>query len=318
MKSATIFALGLASLAAAQPYNHHAHVRAHDKRANVDKRDVKTEYTTHWETVIVTEYVDETATTWITPGAASPTTPSVVPAVPTPSAVQGVPGQFFEGASSSPSTSTTSTSSSTSSTYTTFLTSSTSSTVVVPPVPSTSSPAPVYVPPTTSTTPVVVPPTTTSTPVVETPVYTPPAPVPTPSTTEQAVAAAPTPAAASTPAAEVDTSSSGSSSPSGSTFTGDMTYYTVGLGACGNDQTGDDMTENIVAISVDQMGSQSNGNPMCGQTITISANGKTTTATVQDKCMGCASGAIDVSEKVFLAIFGDLGVGRSEVTWWFN
>jgi expansin (peptidoglycan-binding protein) len=78
------------------------------------------------------------------------------------------------------------------------------------------------------------------------------------------------------------------------------------------------LTEAVVAISADQMGAQSNGNPMCGKTITINANGKTTTATVKDKCPGCASGSIDVSEKVFLALFGDLGVGRAPVTWSFN
>ncbi|CAK7198202.1 hypothetical protein SEUCBS139899_000860 [Sporothrix eucalyptigena] len=293
MKSAAIFTLGLASLAVAQPHNHHAHVRAHEKRANVDKRDIKTEYTTQWETVIVTEYIDLTATTWITPGV-SPTTTSEVA---TTSTAQQVPGQFFEGASSSSSEGTTTSTASTSTT-----------TITISSVVTTSSPSPVYVAPTTSTTPVEVDPTTTSTPaaVETTSVYTSPAQATT-STTEEA-------AAASTTAAS-DTSSSGSS---GTTYTGDMTYYTVGVGACGNDQTGDDLTENIVAINVEQMGSLSNDNPMCGKTITIQANGNTATATVQDKCMGCAYGAIDVSEKVFLAIFGDLSVGRAEVTWWFN
>ncbi|KAL1898810.1 hypothetical protein Sste5346_003220 [Sporothrix stenoceras] len=298
MKSAAVLTLGLASLALAQPH-HHAHVRAHEKRAN-NKRDIKTEYTTHWETVVVTEYIDLTATSWITPGA----TPS--------SSVQQVPGQFFEGASSSSSAEPTTSSS----TLTTTTHSTSTTTLTISPVtPTTSS---VYVPPTTSTPPAVVP-TTSSTPapVVEasTPVYTPPAPATT-STVEPVAAAASTPAAAASPSSSSDTSSSGGSS--GTTFSGDMTYYTVGLGSCGNDQTGDDMTENIVAINVEQMGAQSNGNPLCGQTITISANGKTTTATIQDKCMGCAYGAIDVSEKAFLEIFGDLGVGRSEVTWWFN
>ncbi|CAK7273235.1 hypothetical protein SEPCBS57363_005553 [Sporothrix epigloea] len=287
MKSSAILSLGLASLAVAQPHNHHAHARAHEKRANAHKRDVEIQYTTHWETVIVTEYVDLTATSWITPGGSSRSTSSVAAAVT--SVSQQVPGQFFESPLPSSPTST--------------------STAIIPAEPSTSSPAPVYVPPTTSTTPVIVVPTTTSTPPVETPVYTPPAPATT-SSTVKAVVAAPTPAAAPAPAAADDGSSD--------SFTGDMTYYTVGLGACGNDQTGDDMTEDIVAINVEQMGSQSNGNPMCGQTITIQANGNTATATVQDKCMGCAYGAIDVSEKVFLAIFGDLGVGRAEVTWWFN
>jgi hypothetical protein len=66
------------------------------------------------------------------------------------------------------------------------------------------------------------------------------------------------------------------------------------------------------------MGSQSNGNPMCGKTITIHGGGKTTTATVKDKCMGCAPHDIDVSEKVFLELFGSLDGGREPVTWSFN
>ncbi|CAK7273677.1 hypothetical protein SEPCBS119000_005782 [Sporothrix epigloea] len=284
MKYSAIISLGLASLAVAQPHNHHAHARAHEKR-NAHKRDVEIQYTTHWETVIVTEYVDLTTTSWITAGASSTSTSSV--AATTSSVSQQVPDQFFEIPVSSSTT-------------------STSSTPTILAQPTSSSPAPVYVQPTTSSAPVVVPTTSTS-------VYTPPAPATT-SSTEAAPVAAPTSAAAPAPVAAPVAAADDSSD----SFTGDMTYYTVGLGACGNDQTGDDMTENIVAISVDQMGSQSNGNPMCGQTITIQANGNTATATVQDKCMGCAYGAIDVSEKVFLAIFGDLGVGRAQVTWWFN
>lgn len=292
MKSAAVLTLGLASLALAQPH-HHAHVRAHDKRANA-KRDIKTEYTTHWETVVVTEYIDLTSTSWITAGA-----------TPSSSSVQQVPGQFFEGASSS--------SPSSSSTTTTTTHSTSTTTVTIAPVTPTTSSS-VYVPPTTSTSPVAVP-TTSSTPAAveeTTPVYTSSAPATT-SAVEPVAAAASTSAAAAS-----SSTASGSSGSSGTTFSGDMTYYTVGLGSCGNDQTGDDLTENIVAINVEQMGSLSNDNPLCGQTITISANGNTATATVQDKCMGCAYGAIDVSEKVFIAIFGSLEVGRAEVTWWFN
>jgi hypothetical protein len=89
-------------------------------------------------------------------------------------------------------------------------------------------------------------------------------------------------------------SSSGASSPAGADVkTGDLTYYTVGMGACGEDDTGKDETENIVALSHLLMGTVSNGNPMCGKTITISSGGKTVVATVKDKCMGCAIDAID-------------------------
>lgn len=106
--------------------------------------------------------------------------------------------------------------------------------------------------------------------------------------------------------------------PTSGTFSGDLTFYTLGLGACGFNDGGKDSSENIVALSYLLMGEQSNGNPMCGKTITISYNGKTITAVVRDKCMGCAKEAIDVSEKAFLELFGSKSVGRGEVQWWFN
>ncbi|ERT01643.1 expansin family protein [Sporothrix schenckii 1099-18] len=303
MKSAAVLTFGLASLALAQP-RHHAHVRAHEKRGEVDKRAIKTEYTTHWETVVVTEYIDLTATSWVTPGA-----------TPAASSAQQVPGQFFEGASSSSSSSPSPSPSSSSSTTTTTTHSTSTTTVTISPVsPTTSS---TYVAPTTST-PVAAVPTTSSTAAAvqepSTPAYVAPS-----------VATTSTPAAAASPSTSSSSSGSGgsggsgsSSGSSGTTFTGDMTYYTVGMGSCGTDQTGEDLSQNIVAINVEQMGSQSNDNPLCGKTITISANGNTATATIMDKCMGCAYGAIDVSEKVFTDIFGSLDAGRSPVTWWFN
>jgi len=65
------------------------------------------------------------------------------------------------------------------------------------------------------------------------------------------------------------------------------------------------------------MGSQSNGNPYCGKTITILHNGKSTVATVVDKCMGCAGRAIDVSRLAFDDL-EDESVGRTTATWYFN
>ena len=67
------------------------------------------------------------------------------------------------------------------------------------------------------------------------------------------------------------------------------------------------------------MGTQSNGNPYCGQMITVKciATGKTTTAKVVDKCMGCVGNAIDLSNAAFLEL-DDLSVGRTEAQWWFN
>jgi hypothetical protein len=156
-------------------------------------------------------------------------------------------------------------------------------------------PASVYVAPTSSTTPIYVAPVENTTPV-------------------EAVVQTTT----TTPAAAATTTASSGSGGSGSTFSGDMTWYNLGLGSCGIDDSGLDTTTNIVAIASDVMGAASNGNPMCGKTITVSANGKTATALVHDKCPGCNGHSIDASEALFIEIFGDTGVGRGTVSWWFN
>jgi hypothetical protein len=98
---------------------------------------------------------------------------------------------------------------------------------------------------------------------------------------------------------------------------GDITYYTAGLGACGITSDGD--IQNVVALPHGLMGTKSNDNPYCGKTITITciATGKTTTATVVDKCMGCDGFSIDLSNAAFLDL-DDLAVGRTNATWYFN
>jgi len=65
------------------------------------------------------------------------------------------------------------------------------------------------------------------------------------------------------------------------------------------------------------MGSQSNGNPYCGQTITVSLNGNSIQATVVDKCMGCEGDSIDLSTHAFSQL-ADESVGRTEASWYFN
>lgn len=100
---------------------------------------------------------------------------------------------------------------------------------------------------------------------------------------------------------------------------GEITYYDLGLGACGKDDSGKDNTGNIVALSHLLMGEQSNGNPMCGQTITITANGKSVQGIVRDKCMGCGKDDVDVSKKMFKELFfGTLTAGRKPMSWSFD
>lgn len=113
-------------------------------------------------------------------------------------------------------------------------------------------------------------------------------------------------------------SSDGGSGSGGTKYNGDITYYALGMGSCGFDDSGKDHSDNIVAVSSQLMGIQSNGNPMCDKTITIRANGKTIQATVRDKCPSCAPGDIDGSEKMFIELFGSLDAGRQKIEWWFN
>jgi hypothetical protein len=78
----------------------------------------------------------------------------------------------------------------------------------------------------------------------------------------------------------INSTSMGASSVLGSGYeTGDLTYYVLGLGDCGQDDTGNNITDNIVAMSSEVMGLESNTNPMCGMTIRIynTVNGRTST-----------------------------------------
>jgi hypothetical protein len=99
---------------------------------------------------------------------------------------------------------------------------------------------------------------------------------------------------------------------------GELTYYTIGMGACGLDHSGQDDTISIAAVSHLLMGTRSNDNPMCGKTVTIKANGRYVKAVVQEKCMGCAMNDIDVSHKVFKELWDSLELGRTDVEWWFD
>jgi len=147
------------------------------------------------------------------------------------------------------------------------------------------------------------PPKTTST-----PEYVPPT---TPKVVEE-----PQPTTKAAPAAP--TVQGGSGAPKGNIHKGDVTFFDIGLGACGEDHSGQDNSFNLVALSAQLMGAQSNGNPFCGRTITIKGPKGTTTAVVKDKCPECDSDSIDISMKAFKEIYGSLDVGRGPCEWYFN
>ncbi|KAK1574452.1 SCP-like extracellular protein [Colletotrichum navitas] len=90
-------------------------------------------------------------------------------------------------------------------------------------------------------------------------------------------------------------------------FWGDITFFNPGLGACGRVDGDGSM---IVALSHLKMGSQSNGNALCGRRVRIRGPRGEAVVTVTDKCMGCSIHDIDVSPAVFEKIAGNQGLGR--------
>ncbi|KAE9378008.1 hypothetical protein N431DRAFT_435171 [Stipitochalara longipes BDJ] len=280
MKSTTLVLSSLlASAAVAQPHQHHAR-HHHNKRAE----------TVVWVTDYVTEYttVDITTTVWVSDGFVVPTTSSPIP-TPSPSSSSAeIPAQFFEGGNQPASSSS-------------ILVTSTS--IYIAPVPVST-----YTPPATSEAPVEPAPAPAPSSTSEIPVYVAPAYTPLAETSSAAAAVSSSPAASG--------SSTGTCSP-GSPCQGDITYYEAGLGACGLTTNG--TIERVIALPHVLMGTLSNTNPYCGKTVTIkcTATGKTTTATVVDKCMGCENYAIDLSNAAFEEL-DDLAIGRTTATWWFN
>ncbi|WVO12573.1 hypothetical protein L204_100177 [Cryptococcus depauperatus] len=102
-------------------------------------------------------------------------------------------------------------------------------------------------------------------------------------------------------------------------FSGKATYYAVGLGACGNTNSDSEM---VVALNADQYGSIASGlSSACGKTVTITntQNGNQATATVVDKCPGCALGSLDMSPTLFGKLSNDnLGQGVFPISWDFS
>lgn len=94
-----------------------------------------------------------------------------------------------------------------------------------------------------------------------------------------------------------------------SSFSGDGTFYTVGLGSCGKTNTD---TELVAALSSDLM---SDGK-YCGKKIKITTSTGTVTATVVDTCPGCAKGSVDLSPSAFKKI-GKVAAGRIAIKWSF-
>jgi hypothetical protein len=106
---------------------------------------------------------------------------------------------------------------------------------------------------------------------------------------------------------------------SGTTFTGDGTYYDPGLGACGITSGADDM---VVAIGWALFDALANGtsnpnlNPACGRKILAHREGEEETVEVEvvDRCVGCGVDDLDFSLTAFEKI-AEEWEGRVKVVW---
>ena len=118
------------------------------------------------------------------------------------------------------------------------------------------------------------------------------------------------PVASSSAPASYDSgsSSSGDNPAAGKSYTGEMTYFTPGMGACGHESS---ESEKMVAISMalfDQYtpNGNPNKNPLCGQTVSITgADGSSHEATIWDRCVGCAEADLDMPQSFFDVVTKD-------------
>jgi len=97
---------------------------------------------------------------------------------------------------------------------------------------------------------------------------------------------------------------------------GDLTYYNLGLTACGQVYTNNDM---VAAIAFGHFKTPNpNFDPMCGKQVKIvdPATSKSIVVTVRDKCEGCKMNDIDVSPSAFEKL-KPKAVGRFKVSWDF-
>ncbi|KAI8076517.1 RlpA-like double-psi beta-barrel-protein domain-containing protein-containing protein [Gilbertella persicaria] len=95
-----------------------------------------------------------------------------------------------------------------------------------------------------------------------------------------------------------------------SSMSGDATYYTVGLGSCGDTNSDSEM---VAALSGSLMGSSSDGK-YCGKSITIKGGSGSVTVKVVDTCPSCGEGDVDLSPAAFKEL-GSLSKGVIPIKW---
>ncbi|KAG6888691.1 hypothetical protein C0995_006681, partial [Termitomyces sp. Mi166 len=103
------------------------------------------------------------------------------------------------------------------------------------------------------------------------------------------------------------------------TQTGQGTFYSTGLGACGIVNKDSDHIAAVSHLLFDAFpgydGVNPNDNPMCGKQVSVSYGGKSVTVTLTDRCTGCALTDLDFSPSAF-NILADFSVGRIQDIEW--
>ncbi|KAI0632612.1 RlpA-like double-psi beta-barrel-protein domain-containing protein-containing protein [Trametes polyzona] len=101
--------------------------------------------------------------------------------------------------------------------------------------------------------------------------------------------------------------------------TGDATFYSAGLGACGITNSDADFIAAMDAHTFDTFpgaGANPNLNPICHKKLAVTApNGKKVSVLVTDRCTGCAKGSIDLTPTAFQKL-APLSVGRLHGVKW--
>ncbi|KAJ5938115.1 hypothetical protein N7454_004457 [Penicillium verhagenii] len=102
----------------------------------------------------------------------------------------------------------------------------------------------------------------------------------------------------------------------GGPYSGDLTYYDPGLGACGDTNTESEMICAVSHIIFDAASTSSNpnDNPLCGLKIRIRRDGASVDVKVVDRCVGCAETDLDVTEAAFEKV-ASIPLGRVTMEW---
>ncbi|OMH83762.1 Papain inhibitor [Zancudomyces culisetae] len=138
-------------------------------------------------------------------------------------------------------------------------------------------------------------------------------PVPTP---EPVPAPAPEPIPAPAPAPAPQQTSPQPVNRLSESFSGDGTYYDVGLGACGITNSNEEF---VAAINSPQYGVYANPNSaeVCGRCALVNGpNNTSVKVKIVDRCPECASGSLDLSPSAFQQL-SPFSAGRISITWSF-